>query len=642
MEADPETIPDAEDRARLKNVGSTPRPSFLRRGSLIQKRDHKVKAAIIRRIHILSWIKSYSTKAAISDLIAGITLGLTMIPQAIAYAALANAPSQYGLYSAFAGSFLYVIFGSIPQVSIGPTNLMSLLTLQFTMDKPVEFIVILTFLAGIMEFLMGVLKLEFLVEFISVPVTSAFTTATSLIIIASQLKGIFGITYSAKGFADYIIGLFGRLSEVKLGDSLLGLFCIIFLLSLRFLNNIPVSTNTKLGAFLKKFLWYISISRNAITVLITSFIAYYWIVDSGESVPFKLSGKVEPGIPTFQLPPFNIDYHNRTLNILEICSELGAGIVVIPLVAVLMNVAIAKSFTAGTTVDASQEMLTLGCINIIGSCFQSMPACGAFTRSAVSHASGVQTPMAGLYTGIIIVLALSLLTPYFAYIPKATLAAVLICAVIFVIDLKLVVRLWRESRRDFYSWCGCLIACLVLGVEIGLLVGVALTCFHLLSMWARPKTSVKVEELEGNQYIRITPNAGLYFPGIDYLRERTNRATAAAEFHVPVVIDCSKFTGLDFTSAKGIGNIAADVNNHKQLLILQNLEVSLQKYIDTNYDIIFCNKDSKLQEILTQEGIRNGTIPLMQHIRASIDLGYKVDPLITVDESQQVRRDSTE
>lgn len=149
-------------------------------------------------------------------------------------------------------------------------------------------------------------------------------------------------------------------------------------------------------------------------------------------------------------------------------------------------------------------------------------------------------------------------------------------------------------------------------------------------------------QLEGNQYIRITPNAGLYFPGIDYLRERTNRATAAAEFHVPVVIDCSKFTGLDFTSAKGIGNIAADVNKHKQLLILQNLEVSLQKYIDTNYDIIFCNKDSKLQEILTQEGIRNGTIPLMQHIRASIDLGYKVDPLITVDESQQVRRDSTE
>ncbi|XP_059610038.1 sodium-independent sulfate anion transporter-like [Phlebotomus argentipes] len=631
-------VSDAEETARLKNVGSTPRPSFLRRGSLIQRRDHKVKAFLLRRIHILSWIRDYNAKTAISDLIAGITLGLTMIPQAIAYAALANVPSQYGLYSAFAGSFLYVLFGSIPQVSIGPTNLMALLTLQFTMDKPVEFVVILTFLAGVMEFLMGVLKLEFLVEFISVPVTTAFTTATSLIIISSQLKGILGIKYTAKGFADYIIGLFNRYSEIQLGDSLLGLCCIIALLSLRFLNNIPVSTNTKAGICLKKFLWYISISRNAITVLITSTVAYHWIMQADE-VPFKLSGNVEPGIPTFQLPPFSIDYNNKTLNILEICSELGSGIIVIPLVAVLMNVAIAKSFTSGRIVDASQEMLTLGIVNIIGSCFSSMPACGAFTRSAVSHASGVQTPMAGLYTGIIVVLALSLLTPYFAYIPKATLAAVLICAVIFMIDFKLVLRFWRENRRDFYSWCGCLIACLVLGVEIGLLVGVALTCFHLLSMWARPKTTVKVEELDGNQYIRITPNAGLYFPGIDYLRERTNRATAAAEFHVPVVIDCSKFTGLDFTSAKGIGNIAGDVNKHKQLLILQNLEVSLQKYIDMKHDIIFCNKDSKLQEILTQEGIRNGTIPLMQHIRASIDLGYKVDPLIKVDDSQLVRRE---
>ena len=123
------------------------------------RRDGKLKKLLKRHIFILSWISSYNKQMAIGDLIAGITLGLTIIPQSIAYASLANLPSQYGLYAAFVGSIVYVFFGTVKEVSIGPTSLMALLTIQFTYDKPVEYVIVLAFLCGCVELLMGLFKL---------------------------------------------------------------------------------------------------------------------------------------------------------------------------------------------------------------------------------------------------------------------------------------------------------------------------------------------------------------------------------------------------------------------------------------------------------------------------------------------------
>lgn len=118
------------------------------------------------------------------------------------------------------------------------------------------------------------------------------------------------------------------------------------------------------------------------------------------------------------------------------------------------------------------------------------------------------------------------------------------------IDFKLPVQLWRKNRRDFIAWLACLIACLSAGVEIGLLCGVILNILHLLFMWARPETVVKIDEMDNMQYIRIVPNVGMFFPGIDHLRETVNKAASAAEYKVPAVIDCTKFNGLDYTSAQ--------------------------------------------------------------------------------------------
>lgn len=174
---------------------------------------------------------------------------------------------------------------------------------------------------------------------------------------------------------------------------------------------------------LTKVIWLISTARNALVVIVCSAIAYMFnSADSGS--PFVLTGPVRSGLPPFGLPPFSTQVKNETLGFIEMCSELGASIALVPVIGVLGNVAIAKAFANGGKVDATQELITLGICNVLGSCASAMPVTGSFSRSAVNHASGVKTPMGGLYTGLLILLALSLLTPHFYFIPKGNTLAI--------------------------------------------------------------------------------------------------------------------------------------------------------------------------------------------------------------------------
>lgn len=310
-----------------------------------RKKDSRLRSRskkfLKRRFYILSWLPEYDRSKAIGDLIAGITIGLTMVPQSLAYANLANLPPQYGLYSAFMGSLIYVIFGTVKEVSIGPTSLMSILTVSYTFEKPIEYVLILTFVCGIVEFLMGVFKLGFIVDFISAPVVSSFSTATSLIVMGAQLKNLLGIKFAAKSFPITLMKLVENVKHVKAGDATVGVISIIFLIFLKRLREIELSPDRP---GIKKTLFYLSISRNALIILITSYFAYYLSTEF-QSVPFKLSEKVNAGIPSFELPKFHVEHENRTIGFVDICSDLGSGFIVLPLVSILANVAIAKAFS---------------------------------------------------------------------------------------------------------------------------------------------------------------------------------------------------------------------------------------------------------------------------------------------------------
>ncbi|KAK9500658.1 hypothetical protein O3M35_001883 [Rhynocoris fuscipes] len=547
---------------------------------------------LLRRLPICSWISSYTKEDALCDLIAGITISLTMIPQSIAYAALAGLSPQYGLNSAFMGCLIYVFFGTIKEVVIGPSSLMALLTYQYTYNLNVDFVILLCFLCGIVELIMGLLHLGFLVGFISAPVVSGFTTATSIIIVVAQLKGLFGLYFKSLGFVDNVMQVFNNLSQLRLGDTILGISCIIFLLLMRQLKEIKLPEKMPKRKLLKNTFWFLSTARNASIVLITSLISMAY-ESKGLNTPFITTKHVESGIPNFQLPPIKSEIGNQTYTFIEMVPELGSGYIIIPVVAVLANVAIAKAFARGT-VDATQEMLTLALCNIFGSCFQSMPTCGAFTRSAVISASGVRTPFACLYSAAITLLALAFLGPYFHYIPRSTLAAVLIAAVIFLIDWEIIVPLYKSNRFDLLILIATLLGCLGLGIEIGMLIGVIISLMQLIYKWARPGISVETTKCNSGTYKTITPQNDLYFPSVDYISSFIMKNSCSNDGNVlPVLIDCSKIKGSDYSTAKSMATISKVFEKRGQSILLANVPENILKIWKSAgcADSQFCGKE---------------------------------------------------
>lgn len=384
-------------------------------------------------------------------------------------------------------------------MNIGPTALLSLMTSRHTglggASGP-HLAILLCFLGGIVELIMALLRLGSLVDLLSIAVIAGFTSATAIIIGCSQLKALLGITAksSGSGFVATIYTVFSNLDNIRYTDAVLGISSIFILLAVRKLKDIKTPENaSKPRRILGGAVWFFATARNALLVFISSFFAY--MASQKGSSPFILTGTMKSGIPNFQMPPTETTYldGNGTsthMDFTEMVSELGASIVLVPIIAVLGNVAISKAF-GGNGVEPTRELVALSLSNVVGSFFQSYPVTGSFSRSAVNHASGVRTPIGGIYTGFLVLLALSVLTPYFQYIPKATLGAVIISAVLFMIEYEVIRPLWRCSRRELLPGAVTFILSLLVGVEIGLLAGVSVDLAFLVHRAARPNLMVE-------------------------------------------------------------------------------------------------------------------------------------------------------
>lgn len=191
------------------------------------------KKILYRRLPFLNWLPKYDTSWGFGDLVAGITVGLTVIPQSLAYSNVAGLPAQYGLYGSFLGCFLYIIFGSCKDVPVGPTAIASLLTFQAVKGLGVEHAVLLCFLTGVLHLLMAVFGLGFLVDFVSGPVSSGFTSAVALIIVTSQVKDVLAINTTGTTFFEMWISIFKNIGDAKVWDAVLGVGCIVVLLCMR-------------------------------------------------------------------------------------------------------------------------------------------------------------------------------------------------------------------------------------------------------------------------------------------------------------------------------------------------------------------------------------------------------------------------
>ncbi|KDR24302.1 Sodium-independent sulfate anion transporter, partial [Zootermopsis nevadensis] len=538
------------------------------------------KKVLYKRVPVLLWLPKYNTQDAIGDLVAGITVGLTVIPQSLAYANVAGLPTEYGLYGSFLGCFLYILFGSCKDVPMGPTAIVSLLTFQQVGNLGSNahyYAILLCFLSGCIELLMGILGLGFVIDFISGPVSSGFTSAAALIIVTSQVKDVLGINASGNTFIENWISLFNAMKDTRTWDTVLGVACIVILFLMRLLTMVKVGPKdetqlTSTHRVINKSLWLIGTSRNAILVVICGFIGYHF--ENTDAI--KLTGNITKGLPEVKLPPFEFydSTSNNTVSFVDMCSTLGTGIIILPLVALLENIAICKAFSNGKPVDATQELLAIGICNIGNSLVQGFPGTGSLSRSAVNNSSGVRTPLGGLYTGLLVMLSLLFLTQFFFYIPKAALAAIIIAAVIFMVEVHVVIPMWKTKKSDLIPGIGTFVACLVLRLEIGILVGIGINILFILYHAARPKIAIEYQVTrEGVEYLLLTPDRCLIFPSVDYVRNLVTKHSIKQA--IPVVIDCSHIYGADFTAAKVVECLTQDFSSRKQPLFFYNLKPSV-------------------------------------------------------------------
>uniref|UniRef100_A0A8V1AC26 Solute carrier family 26 member 11 n=1 Tax=Gallus gallus TaxID=9031 RepID=A0A8V1AC26_CHICK len=557
--------------------------------------------AVRRRLPVLGWLPRYSLSCLRLDLTAGVTVGLTVVPQALAYAEVAGLPVQYGLYSSFVGCFVYCLLGTAKDVTLGPTAIMSLLVSSYAFHDP-AYAVLLAFLSGCIQLAMGLLHLGFLLDFVSCPVIKGFTSAASITIGFNQVKNILGLQGIPRQFFLQVYETLRRIGEARAGDAILGLSCLAALAGLRAMKSRlhPTASTEPLAARASVLLVRsCATARNALVVLAAGLVAYSFQLSGSQ--PLTLTGSVPCGLPPFRPPPFSKAVPNGTVPFGRMVQDMGAGLAVVPLVGVLETVAIAKAFASQNDyrIDANQELLAMGTANILGSFFSSYPITGSFGRgwgapglpaappagpaqglcrqqdgqrmalcfrTAVNAQTGVCTPMGGLVTGTLVLLSLAYLTSLFCYIPKAALAAVIISAVVPMFDARIFRTLWRVKRLDLIPLCVTFLLCFW-EVQYGIMAGVLVSGILLLYSVARPPIKVLEQGV-----LLVQPGSSLHFPAADHLQDIIRDRALAASPPCSVILDCHHVSSIDYTAVVGLAELLQELHKHGISLVFCSLQ----------------------------------------------------------------------
>ncbi|KAK3696281.1 hypothetical protein RRG08_027719 [Elysia crispata] len=556
------------------------------------------------KLPIVSWLPKYRCDTFQSDLIAGLTVGLTVIPQGLAYAQIAGLSPEYGLYSAFMGCFVYALMGTSKDITLGPTAIMSLMTAEFGSSKSpcVKYdslgaceardptlAILLTLLSGVIELTMGVLQLGILVNYISYPVINAFTSAAAISIAVGQLKTVLGLKDVSREFLHQVYDICRKIPETRVWDMTMGIIAIIACILLKKLRtvkwrgeddpNVEVSLPVKI---LRKFVWLCGTGANAIVVIISA--AVIAIVDSqGFDIEehVTVTGNITGGMPPFRPPAFEIHSENlnETMSTNEVFSTLGAGIGIVPLLALVETMAIGKAFARANNykIQPTQELLAIGTANIVSSFVSSYPITGSFSRTAVNSQSGVRTPLGGVWTGALVILALIVLTPYFYYIPKAALAGVIIAAVVQMVDYEIVRKLWHANKLDLIPLFVTFIGSLTIGIEYGILVGIGVSLLMLLYPIARPK--VKYTLTSGA--LVVTPAQGVNFPAAEHIELKAMEKAKVDGKMRHIILNMEHLSDLDYTAIQSIKSLMADCELAGMRLILAGGMISVREKLQT-------------------------------------------------------------
>lgn len=509
---------------------------------------------IKRFFPILTWGAEYSRRTLTNDLLVAGIVSAMLIPQSLAYALLAGLPPEVGLYVSMVPLVLYAIFGTSRTLSVGPVAVASLMTAaaagSVAAQGSPEYLgatIALAAISGLLLSGMGLLKLGFLANFLSHPVISGFVTASGIQIAVGQLAPLLGIHGEGKSFLDLVKAILPNLGQTNFYTAMVGIPSLLFLFWVRSglkLLLIRAGLSERASAMLAKVGPVLAI------VLTTAAVWGFGLADHG----VKIVGTVPKGLPKFALPAFDAGLWTKLL----------VPALLISIVGYVESISVALTLAAKRRqrVDPNQELIALGASNLGAAFSGGFPVTGGFSRSVVNFDAGAETPAAGAFTAVAIALATMFLTPLLYFLPKATLAATIIVAVLSLVDLAALKRTFVYSRADFIAMLATIILTLIEGVEAGLLAGVGLSIFLHLYQTSKPHIAV-VGQMPGTTHfinknrhevvldpkiLSMRVDASLYFPNARFIEDYINKAVAANPEACHVILQCPAVNAIDSTA----------------------------------------------------------------------------------------------
>ncbi|CAM8980240.1 unnamed protein product [Rhodiola kirilowii] len=551
-----------------------------------QPRSRKLILAAQAAFPILEWGRDYNLIKFRGDLIAGLTIASLCIPQDIGYAKLAYLQPQYGLYSSFVPPLIYAIMGSSKDIAIGPVAVVSLLLgtmLSNEIDpvkNPAEYLRLAftaTFFAGITQATLGVFRLGFLIDFLSHAAIVGFMAGAAITIALQQLKGFLGIQHFTKK-TDIISVMQSVFDSAHHGQwnwqtILIGSSFLAFLLFAKYL-----------GKRNKKLFWVPAIAP-LISVILSTFFVYITRADK-EGV--QIVKHIEKGINPSSLDKiyFSGEYLVKGFRI-----GMVAG-----LIALTEAIAIGRTFASmkDYQIDGNKEMVALGAMNVVGSMTSCYVATGSFSRSAVNYMAGCQTAASNIVMSIVVFLTLLFITPLFKYTPNAILAAIIISAVLGLIDYDAAILIWKIDKFDFVACMGAFFGVIFASVEIGLLIAVSISFAKILLQVTRPRTAAlgKIPRTSVYRNIQQYPEAtkvpgllivrvdsAIYFSNSNYVKERilrwlTDEEEAVKKWNSPrvqfLIVEMSPVTDIDTSGIHALEELHSSLQKRGIQLVLAN------------------------------------------------------------------------
>jgi sulfate permease, SulP family len=512
---------------------------------------------------VLQWLPNYKRTYLAGDIGAGITVGIMLVPQGMAYAMIAGLPPVFGLYAALLPQVIYALMGTSRQLAVGPVAMDSLLVASglgaLSLSGVEEYVAMAIFLAlfmGAVQVVLGLLKMGFLVNFLSKPVISGFTSAAAILIGLSQAKHMLGLSLSGSGtLLDMCRQLYGQLHQTHFLTLAIALLAIGLMKAFKKINpKIPA----------------------ALVVVVLGIAAVYFFDIQHRGV--SIIGAVPEGLPSFNVPTVATEHLGALLPIA----------LTLALIAFMEAISVAKAMEekhGEYTVNANQELLALGTANIIGSFFQSYPTTGGFSRTAVNDQAGARTGVAPLISALIVGLTLLFLTPLFHYLPQAILGAIIMVAVMGLIDIKYPRQLFAHRKDEFYLLLATFLITLTIGIKEGILLGVLISLILLVYRTSRPHMAV-LGRIRGSHYFKnvlrfpedtetfpdfliLRFDAQLYFGNKDYFKQilYTHMASKGPALRY-VILNAEAINYIDSSAVLTLRQVIADLKQRGITLVI--------------------------------------------------------------------------